>query len=375
MAKLSFSLNEVEESMKDTSCILDISTRNTYKTLSGGRRNSLMHPTPGRFCVAFPMDDNTGKRICYRVWKEIIPDIFNRYTHIGQGIAKAKLPYFSGFHYIEKALKMKCDGTIMPGIFMDWIEGDTLDKFLSKKWADLNNVQRLTFIRDFYLMCDKLRTAGISHGDLSCANIMINSDRDIRLVDYDSVYVNSMEGKFYQTTGGAVCFQHPERINATSPLLASIDDDNFSQLVIALSLWVAYFEPAKTTDYDETQLLFSEVDFNGSTGPERLRTLKQSKGWQTAEKYRKKFRHISVLLDALECVQKPLSEVPSILKFASRDVIRSQWFYQLLNGTDISDLQIDQKVSYCTACGTKITDTNFDYCTACGTKIHIYKSA
>ena len=107
MEKLSYDLTEVEESMKDTSCILDSTISRTHRTIPE-RRGRLLHPTPGRFCIAFPMDpvDGRGSRICYRVWKEIIPDAFRRYQFIGEGISKSGLEYFSGFRFIQEALKM-----------------------------------------------------------------------------------------------------------------------------------------------------------------------------------------------------------------------------------------------------------------------------
>ncbi len=210
--KLSYSVQEVEESMKDPSCILDSQVGRSYKILQG-RRGVILHPSPGAFCIAFPMEGN-GHRICYRVWKEIIPDAFERYNYIGAKLNVVNLSYFSQCRFIGEALRMKCDGRIVPGMFMSWIEGDTLDKFLRERWGNLTDTQRVTFIRDFYLMCHRLRNEGIAHGDLSCLNIMVTDKNEIRLVDYDSLYVTSMGRKFYQTTGGAPAFQHPDRTQA-----------------------------------------------------------------------------------------------------------------------------------------------------------------
>lgn len=369
MEKLSYDLTEVEESMKDTSCILDSTISRTHRTIPE-RRGRLLHPTPGRFCIAFPMDpvDGRGSRICYRVWKEIIPDAFRRYQFIGEGISKSGLEYFSGFRFIQEALKMKCDGRIMPGIVMDWIEGVTLDRFLNEKWGDLDENSRLAFIQDFYCMCYRLREAGIAHGDLSCLNIMVTSSNSIRLVDYDSVYVPGMGSRFYQVTGGADGFQHPGRLNPGRPLLAGVDDDNFSELVIALSLWTAFFEPSVTRLYDESNLLFLPEDLFGKTGIERLEHLRGSEGWKTAGKYRTRFTHMDVLMKALESIRGPVSQVPSLPGLAGREAIMSEDFYPKLN------VALTHKVAYCTACGHRFPDYSLDYCTACGTKRHVYKA-
>ena len=371
MEKFAYELTEVIESMKDVSCIFDNNIRSNYKTIPEGKRGNLTYST-GRFCVAFPMDSvhGNGVRICYRVWKEIILDAFERYEYIGKGIERAHLSYFSGFRFIRRALKMKCDQRIVPGMVMDWIEGETLDKFLCERWGELSELSRLTFIRDFYHMCYELHSAGIAHGDLSCLNIMVTAANDIRLVDYDSLYVSEMGTKFEQVTGGADGFQHPDRINAKKLPCGSIDDDNFSQLIIALSLWVAFFEPSITQRYGESNLLFLSSDLSGKDGDERVRNLRNSMGWKAAQKYSSRFEHVRTLMKALESsIQRPLSEVPSLLRFVGRDIILSEHFYSLLNR------KLQEKASYCTACGHRFVSDDFDYCTICGTKRHVYEVA
>lgn len=369
--KLSYSVTEVEESMKDASCILDSQTSRTYKVILG-RRGIIIHPSPGAFCIAFPMDGN-GERICYRVWKEIIPDAFERYGYIGDKLNRLNLPYFSQCRYIKEALRMKCDGRIVPGMAMAWIDGNTLDGFLREKWGSLNESQRLTFIRDFYQMCHQLRRNGIAHGDLSCLNIMVTNDRnEIRLVDYDSLFVSSMGRKFYQSTGGAPSFQHPDRTHASGPLYASIDDDNFSQLIIALSLWVAYFDPSVTQKYDEMNLLFLPGDLNGKNSTERLNNLHNSQGWKTASKFTSRFGHISRLMKALESIAQPLSKVPSLTEFVSIEDVTSPYFYAQLNKDGTPRVKM---VKFCTICGNEFKNDEFKFCPQCGAKRHTYTEA
>ncbi|MDE5882519.1 MAG: hypothetical protein K2H60_12385 [Muribaculaceae bacterium] len=370
MAKLSYSIQEVEESMKDNSCILDFSSRIYYKILTG-RRGVIMHPSPGRFCIAFPLEGSKG-RICYRVWKEIIPDAFTRYRFIDAGIKTSGLDYFAGMRFVPAALRMKCDGTEVPGIVMDWVDGLTLDKFLQEKWNLQVDMQRLDFIREFYNMCYRLREAGMSHGDLSCQNIMVIKGNRIRLVDYDSVYVKDMGRNFYQTTGGADSFQHPDRIKSTIPLYAGIDDDNFSQLVIAISLWVAYFNHSIVERYDESNLLFLPGDFDGLDGYERVRSLHNSYGWKEASKHAASYLHLRTLLDALENgVKGSLNEVPSLLDFVTKDAIRAEHFYSALNEVGRKTPKI-VKAAFCIACGNKFSNEDFMFCPSCGHKRYTY---
>lgn len=372
MAQQSYGIDQLIESIMDESAILDPNTRTSYKIMITGvgrRRRPACYS--GRFCVAFVLAGHNGK-LCYRVWKELIPDTMERYRLIDKRVSSSRLEYFGSFHYIPSALRLKCNGETLPGIVMDWIEGKTLDSFLKEDWPELPDVERLTFIRDFYLMCCLMRENKTAHGDLSSSNILVTPERDIRLVDYDSMYVAEMGDKFYQVTGGTEGFQHPERINSTEPLLASIDDDNFSQLVIALSLWVAYYDPTVTSIFDDKNLLFLPGDFDGATGIARLQSLKRSNGWKRAEKVANSHSHIAVLMRALESVQYGLKQVPSLTRIASKEVILSVNFHSLLRDTSIAPIITEQKVEYCTMCGTRFDCDNFGYCTACGTKRHIY---
>lgn len=371
MARQAYNDKEIDQSMMDETSILDAEVRNSFKVKKIGRgsRQSIMRPSPGGFCIAYPLYGANDTCICYRVWKVIIPDALQRYKFIGKGISETRLPYFSNFRFIEQALRVKTDGQIVAGMIMDWINGETLDKFLAGRWQTLTAVQKVTFIRDFYLMCDNLRRAGIAHGDLSSQNIMVNNNREIRLVDYDSVYVAAMGTNFYQTTGGAAAFQHPDRTENKDFLKASINDDNFSQLVIALSLWLAYFEPQVIGSYDDSNLLFIKTDFSGNSATERLKSLKNSKGWNIAQKYASSFAHISTLLSALEtALSGPLHKVPSLLDYVSRQVIVKENFYTILSGGKILNPVI--YVDYCTACGKKFNNSDFQYCPACGRKRH-----
>lgn len=373
MRQLSYGADQVMESMMDPSNILDAEIRMSYRTISIGRgRRIQLVKSHGRFCEAYKLENDTNQ-VCYRIWKEIIPDAIKRYELIGKRLSFAQLEYFSNFRFIPFALRMKCDGNILPGIVMDWIEGKTLDSFLIEDWSSLSVIQRLTFIRDFYYMCYELRENGISHGDLSCVNIIITPNRELRLVDYDSVYVKEMGKNFFQTTGGAPAFQHPERTFSKRPILASIDDDNFSQLIIAISLWVIYFEPSVTEYFDDSNLLFVPSDLSGLTGSERLNKLKASFGWEKANSLAHKFQHLSTLLKALESIHGDLSKVPSLFDFVPESTILSPQFYFLLD-TNMSVPKTSQKAKFCTTCGHKFTSDIFDFCPICGAKRYLFKN-
>ena len=266
---------EVKKSMAVPSNILDDRVRDAYECVVSGKGRFALpaSPPPGGFCVAFEMQSRTGSgKLCYRVWHKSITSASERYRIISEHLAKVYSPYFVNYRFIPQALRINGSGEIIPGIAMDWVRGDTLDKFLKEHWGGMSQTGRLGFVKKFILMCHQLRSVGVAHGDLSCANIMVESDGSLKLIDYDSLFVLPMKNRFYQSPGGLAGFQHPERLQRTD-LRTGIDDDNYSQLVIAASLLTAVYDSSVVDAFSDKNLLFYATDLEGATGSARLSVL------------------------------------------------------------------------------------------------------
>ncbi len=152
-------------------------------------------------------------------------------------------------------------------------------------------------------------------------------------------------------------------------MFESIDDDNFSQLIIALSLWVAYFDTTATQQFDEMNLLFLPGDLSGRNSMERLNNLKNSQGWKIASRLSSRFGHISRLQKALESVGGPLSKVPLLTDMASMEVVTSPYFYTELNRDGQPKIRM---MKFCTNCGNEFNNDEFKFCPRCGVKRHTY---
>ena len=107
----------------------------------------------------------------------------------------------------------------------------------------------------------ELRGAGIAHGDLQHANVLVTPRGYLKLVGYDGMCVPALRGRPNLETGLAP-YQHPQR-NEHTRLSANLD--HFSALVIYValralaaspSLWSRYIEQS---GYDK--LLFRSEDF------------------------------------------------------------------------------------------------------------------
>lgn len=209
----------------------------------------------GGFNVVFQLE-HQNKKWAFRVWHVPMGEHTERYREISKYLSEKKLPYFADFIYDEKGILV--NGTLYDTIRMEWLEGKLLKEYIDENLSNKNKLNKLA--DDFLEMCKALRENKISHGDLQEGNVLIDKKGNIKLVDYDSVCIPSIEGQKELVTG-LKGYQHPSRFKGGK---ASLKADYFSELVIYLSvialsennnLWLKY--QVKDTQY----LLFTENDF------------------------------------------------------------------------------------------------------------------
>jgi hypothetical protein len=100
-----------------------------------------------------------------------------------------------------------------------------------------------------------LREAGVAHGDLQHGNIIVERGQ-LRVVDLDGMFVPAMSG-WRASEMGHQHFQHPLR--DASLFNASLDD--FSALVVYLSLVSLAERPELWAEHHDENLLFTRADF------------------------------------------------------------------------------------------------------------------
>ncbi|MBX9670610.1 MAG: hypothetical protein K2X93_23610 [Candidatus Obscuribacterales bacterium] len=116
--------------------------------------------------------------------------------------------YFVPFKYESDGIMM--EEFQLPLLRMDWTDGYPIDEFCKMKLkagmpSGLNKL-----LSDFRTMIDALQRDNIAHGALEPANIIVDVDGAIKLVDYDTVYVPSIAALECSETGNP-SFQHPGR--------------------------------------------------------------------------------------------------------------------------------------------------------------------
>lgn len=342
---------KIKKAALDASNILDPEVRRQYHcTPRTGRKSNEAQALKGGFCLVFPMIENGGRNtIGYRVWyiDNFHHQLLQIAKEVGQELPKTRLPYFVGYYFLDEALDV--EGTHIPGVRMEWVEGDTLDVYI-KSHRSSSDLQELA--RAFLTMCRDLTNAGIAHGDLSNSNILVTKNGNLRLVDYDSLYLPSMKGKYRQSTIGQPAFQHPQRVEG---LLMTEKDDNFSQLVIYLSL-LAMAANTSLVDYiDDQELLFNNLDLQSVTN------FRNSRAYRTISRINDPV--VKTCLSALEnAIAGPLSAVPSLVEVlrnaAREETPKPQSGYA-------THVVMFRNLNYCPMCGKKYPSEQSAFCYRC----------
>lgn len=244
-------------SIPDYSSCIKMPTLLLPQLLNGGHpieKGTRLIKYSGGFCVVFPYETATRK-YAIRCWHAEISNAKRRTQIISEALKNSQLPYFVGFEFYEDGIRTPQG--LQPIVVMDWVEAQPLKKYLSEHLEESNVINEIA--ENFKKMVSDLHACHLSHGDLQHGNIMINSDRSLVLVDYDSMYVPKLKG-MPDEIKGLVGYQHEARWKNK---FASEKADYFSELVIYLSLKALAKRPSLWTRLnmaDTDTLLFSGDD-------------------------------------------------------------------------------------------------------------------
>lgn len=250
---LKIEIDDIITSVTIPKLILDKFIKNgTFYTLPS---SSDVEMYTGGFTLVFPVKVNNEKW-AFRCWYVDLGNLRSHYQTLSQVITKLNLPYFCDFAYVDEGIVV--DGKKYPTTRMRWIEGNNLKKYIC---ANKNNTEKLKNLSiKFFNMITKLHEHHISHGDLQHGNILIDSNDELFLIDYDSVYVPELDGEC-DIIKGLKGYQHPKRGENKK---ANEKVDYFSELIIYLSIVAIAEKPEFVEKYqveDSEQLLFTNDDF------------------------------------------------------------------------------------------------------------------
>jgi serine/threonine protein kinase len=220
----------------------------------------------GNFATVFCFNCH-DRKVALRCFLRNVCDQSVRYKAISKYVLADDLICTVPVEYIEQGIRI--NGAWYPVLKMEWVEGLTLNEFINRY---LKNQMALQLLASYFKeMTLSLRRAGIAHGDLQHDNILI-SDSELRLVDYDGMYVPELASCTANELGH-INYQHPGR--AKEHYGTSLD--NFSAWVIYLSLTCLSIDPDlwQLLDGGADCLLFRHTDFTDPITSSALKTLLQ----------------------------------------------------------------------------------------------------
>ena len=211
----------------------------------------------GNFAVVFKMQDiKTNKLYALKCFTREQEGRAESYRLISDELEYVSSDYMVKVKYLDKELFVdtrSSDETEFPVVLMDWVEGITLDKWISRNIGSQYSLQLIT--HQFCRMASWLLSQPFAHGDLKPDNIIVTEQGSIVLVDYDGMYVPAMQGQKSRELGSPD-YRHP---------LRTLDDfnehiDDFSLAAIAMQLAAIALDPTLYTNHDGDTLLLTEQD-------------------------------------------------------------------------------------------------------------------
>ena len=234
----------------------------------------LLFQHQGQFAVIYK-GSNNEKSYALRLFTNKKLGEMNRYNklydYFNENEIFKKCDYFTDFKYFPRSIKIKLntpqnyEEDWFPIIRMGWVDGKSLEDFIKDTDSE-DEIQKLA--DNFLMMVKKLEELKIAHGDLHPKNILVDDELNLKLVDYDCIYISDFKGQPQPELGDPDC-QHPHRQRF------AYDEkiDRFSSLVIYLGL-IAISEKIELKTHKKSgEFIFSKKDFVDASSSELFQKL------------------------------------------------------------------------------------------------------
>ena len=282
------------EALQNTNlCFRDLDLKGARPTCDG---LGLPRPISGNFASVFSLTTSSGRRYAVKCFTRDVADQEARYKAISDKLAQLSFPWKVRFDYLSQGILV--EGRWHPLLKMEWVEATSLSRWIEQNLHDSAGLA--TVSNHFAELVNDLAKAGVAHGDLQHGNLLVTPSGQLRLVDYDGMYVPSLAGSPAGELGHRN-YQSPAR--STTDFGPTID--RFSAWVIHLSLTALASDPglwSQLREHDAEHLLLAENDFRDPSRSARFTTLLN----HTAPGIRDLAQHVQNL------VTLPLDAIPQL---------------------------------------------------------------
>jgi serine/threonine protein kinase len=290
----------------------------------------------GGYAVIFKMKEIvTGKFKAIKCFHKHKPDLIPSYLLISEHLKEYDSPYLIDFEFYEDEMWVNSEianEKEFPIVVMEWVEGVTLKQFIKE---NIKNPKR-SLLRNLSGSFDDLAiwliNQTFSHCDIKPENILINNHRQLKIVDYDDMFVPNMKGQNARIEGT------PGYINPNRSIY-DFDENNdiFSLVIISLSLRAIVINPEiYNKTFSEEHLVFTQNDIEDHYNSETFNYL-----WQISREIEGEFIgfHLSLMQILLYVDQEYVGEINTEVE--SRD--EKNWKKR---NTYIKDINVYFKNSY-----------------------------
>ncbi len=205
----------------------------------------------GNFATVYEIAGG-GQTFAVRCFVRQVTNQQDRYAALERHLADCDLPFMVPFEFVPRGIRVH--ERWFPVVKMDWVSGAPLHTYVEQQLATPEKLAWLA--ADWREMMAELKRHRIGHGDLQHGNVLVTAEGDLRLVDYDGMYVPLFARERSPELGHAN-FQHPRRA-------ADFYDerlDHFPELLIYLSLRALAAEPALWSEFfNGDNLIATAVD-------------------------------------------------------------------------------------------------------------------
>jgi hypothetical protein len=259
----------------------------------------------GKFATVFKV--KVGKKTwAARVFIRRSKGRQDRYKEICQYVnpVSADSPFVE-FEYLQEGIRnVKHEGKKFPLITMEWVQGITMFKWVTKQCQANNTAQLQAALLKWVDVMAYLREHDIAHGDLQHENVMFTDNDEIKLVDYDGMCVPALQG-LDALEAGVVPYQHPSR-GIDTKLDSTLDHHSAIFIYVAMAalaeapnLWQQI-----VLDQDYKKLLFTKEDLESPGTSALFSALKT----QAPEAY-------PMCLELAELYKGDIDDVPALEDF------------------------------------------------------------
>ena len=236
------------------------------------------------------------------VFTREVSDQQARYGELSNYLLNVLPPSFVHFESVKRGISLR--GDWYPIVKMEWVDGELLSRFVDSRLDQPDTLRRVA-AQWRGGPTASLRGLRIAHNDLQHGNVLVQRDGSIRLVDYDGMFLPKFRGERSPELGHKN-YQHPER----SSEHYDENVDNFSSLVIYLSLLAIASDPGLWEFHDEDNLIFTRNDYADPRNSEVFGRLKRSPDQAVAKLAERLEEYCALPLEKVPDLEAVLQDIP-----------------------------------------------------------------